>query len=79
VIQFRNVEITLKTTYPNGSWSTRTETMLQHSAIVALNQGNGRFVVLEQNYNHQSFVTRNLLNLSGMTSGTVWVYRPVAK
>jgi hypothetical protein len=79
VIQFRNVALTLKTTHPNGSWSTRTVTMQQHTAIVAQNQGNGRFVVLEQNYNHQSFVTRDPLNLSGMTSGTVWVYRPVAK
>jgi hypothetical protein len=51
----------------------------QHTAIVEKNLGGGRFVVLEQNYNNQKFVTRDTIDMSRMTSGTVWIYRAVPK
>jgi hypothetical protein len=79
ILQFRNVNSTVKTTNPNGSWSTRSWSFPQHTAIVYQNLGNGRLVVLQQNSDHRQYVTRDTIDLSGMTSGTLWVYRPVAK
>ena len=66
VLQFRNVAVT-------GGQIT------QHTAIVARNNGGGSLDVVEQNYNHQTFVTADTLDLSAMTGGTVWAYRPVPK
>jgi hypothetical protein len=79
VIQFRNVNSTVKTTQPNGSWSTQSWSFPQHTAIVYQNLGGGRFTVLQQNADNRQYVTQDTINLSGMTSGTLWVYRPVAK
>jgi hypothetical protein len=79
IIQFRNVNSTVKTTHPNGSWSTQSWSFPQHTAIVYQNLGGGRFTVLQQNSNGRQYVTEDTIDLSGMTSGTLWVYRPVAK
>jgi hypothetical protein len=68
VIQFRNVQ------GPRTGGVYR-----QHTAIVYQNLGGGKFVVLEQNFNNQKFVTRDTIDMSRLTSGTMWVYRPVRK
>jgi hypothetical protein len=78
ILQFRNVASTVSTS-SNGSTSTYSWSFPQHTAIVYQNLGNGRLTLLEQNFNEQKFVTVDTIDLSGMTSGTVWVYQPVAK
>jgi hypothetical protein len=67
VLQFRNVE------------GPKTGKFSQHTAIVYRNLGKGRLVLLQQNYNNQKFVSKDTIDFSGMTSGTLWVYRPVTK
>jgi hypothetical protein len=63
VLQFRNV----------------TSGNEQHTSIVATNPVNGQFQVLQQNYNYQTWVTEDSENFNLYSTGTVWVYRPVAK
>jgi hypothetical protein len=79
VLQFRNVVSTVKITNPDGSWYTQSWSFPHHSAIVYQNNGSGKLVVLEQNANGQHFVTKDKIDLSGMTSGTIWDYHVVAK
>jgi hypothetical protein len=50
-----------------------------HTAIVAEVKSNGDLVVYEQNNMGKKEVTQGTLSLSGMASGWIRVYRPVAK
>ncbi len=77
VLQFRGVVSTVTTKQGNGRWTSSWD-FPHHSAIVYQNLGGGRLVLLEQNFNDQQFVTRDTVDLSGMTSGTVWAYQPVS-
>jgi hypothetical protein len=58
--------------------------IVQHSAIVLANLGNGRLLVAQQNFNLQTWVTADPtldvhdFNTFTNKDGTVWVYRPVA-
>jgi hypothetical protein len=51
----------------------------QHTAIVYANLGGGKFLVLQQNFAGHAFVTLDVMDLSTMSGGTVWVYQPVPK
>jgi hypothetical protein len=90
VIQYRDVKIvstTTNRTRDGVTWTeTRTQTMGHHTAIVSANLGGGKLRVLEQNVGPldkgdaaRKVVQENELNLSDMTSGKVWIYRPVQK
>jgi hypothetical protein len=68
VLQFREV-----TSAPGGP------IIHQHTAIVYQNAGNGKLMVLQQNFNGNQFVTLDPMDLSVMNGGTIWVYRPEAK
>jgi hypothetical protein len=68
VLQFRDVQV---------PWANKPFT--QHTAIVVAQKSNGIIQVVEQNYANQKFVTLDTLDLSGITAGTLWVYRPEAK
>jgi len=74
IIQFQDVSTTI--TQPNGAWNS--DAYPHHTAIVEQNLGGGRFLVLQQNYPEgTSHVTEDIVNLSGMSSGTIWFYQPV--
>jgi uncharacterized protein YkwD len=74
VIQFRDVVSRVSSGGSNSSWS-----FPHHTAIVERNLGGGRFILLEQNVNGQRWVHEDTVDLLGMTQGTLWVYRPVAR
>jgi hypothetical protein len=72
VMQDRNVALS------DGSFNAT-----QHSAIiVGVGQtggvNNGQITILEQNSNHQNFVTTETIDLSLLSAGEVWIYQPVA-
>lgn len=50
-----------------------------HSALVSANLGGGRFRIIEQNYNNHHYAEEHEIDLSTLTQGTVWIYRPVKK
>ncbi len=90
IIQFRDVKIVTKTVtnVPGGGTrtSTATQTMGQHTAIISVNLGKGKFKVLEQNAGPatdddklRKTVRESDLDLGGKTEGKVWIYRPVKK
>jgi hypothetical protein len=51
----------------------------QHTALVAMTTMNGTFMIYQQNFNNQTWVTFDPEDFNPYKSGTVWVYRPVAK
>jgi hypothetical protein len=69
VLQFRDV-------------GTRFGPIVQHTAIVVRNLGNGRLLVVQQNFANQTWVTSDptldVHDFNTYSGGTVWVYRPVA-
>ncbi len=73
IIQFRDVLSTI--TQPDGAW--KSVSYNEHTAIVEQNLGGGSFVLLHQGANGHGYVTEDTVNLSGMSSGTLWVYQPV--
>jgi hypothetical protein len=55
-----------------------TATAGHHTSMVRSNDGNGRFTLLEQNWNGHRFVEQNTLDVSGMLTGVLRIYRPIA-
>ena len=85
VIQFRDVTLVHTTTYPNGSWSSTTQTAEHHTAIVESVSGS-TITVLEQNAGSSSTpdstrytVQHGTYNLSDLQSGTMWIYQPISR
>jgi Ca2+-binding RTX toxin-like protein len=70
IIQYRDVTIT-----SDFAWFSA----YHHTAVVQENHGNGLFTILEQNVNDERWVHQNTMDLSGMTGGVLWIYRPVAR
>jgi len=77
VIQFSNVTIVNTTTYPNGSWTTTTQTADHHTAIVESVSGS-TIHVLEQNANSVMTVQHGSYDLDGLQGGTMWIYQPIS-
>lgn len=73
ILQFRNVRIVTK----SGN-TTYTYTTQQHTSIIEkYNPETKVATVLQQNSNGRKYVTRDTINLAGVKSGTIWVYKPV--
>jgi hypothetical protein len=77
ILQFRN---TAAGTHRSAGTSTRTSFVnfvpRQGSAIVQTNLGNGQVAILRQNPNDQQSLIREIVNLSSVSPGTVYVYPP---
>ncbi len=81
ILQFRNAVITSRT---GGMFVTLA--LPHHTAIVNQNLGAGRLAVLEQNVSlpgrsaaQVKTVQPDVIDLSHIVQGTVWVYRPVSR
>lgn len=88
IVQFRKVTIVIKTEFKSAKGSgyrIETHRYPHHTSIIARNLGKGKFKVLEQNAGpsksqvERQKVQENDLNLSHLTEGKVWIYRPVKK
>lgn len=72
MLQFRDVTIVEKV-----GRITYTSTASHHSAVLdSFDQSTGRLTILEQNSNGKRYVTRRTFPVSGIQSGSIWVYRP---
>ncbi|ARU40317.1 hypothetical protein CCB80_03850 [Armatimonadetes bacterium Uphvl-Ar1] len=75
ILQFRNVRIVTR----SGN-TTFTYTTQQHTSIIEkFNSETKVATVLQQNSNGRKYVTRDTINLAGVKSGTIWVYKPVPR
>lgn len=72
VLQFRDVKIVTRS--GNAKFTFRAE---HHTAIVEGFDPQTRVAkILEQNSQGRTYVTRGSIDLKGLQSGTIWVYRP---
>ena len=72
VVQFSDARFVLSTpTF--SSW----HSFPHHTAIIEAYLGNGRFSILQQNVNGNLKVQHGVIDFAQLTTGTVWVYRPV--
>lgn len=83
IIQFRNVSTYKEMTYPDGSWRSYSSIYNHHTAIVKAVVGS-QIYVLHQNVGDQGkghdarkIVQNGVIDLKDLTSGTMWVYRPL--
>ena len=83
-VQFRDVTLVHTTFYPNGSWSSTTQSAEHHTAIVESVSGS-TITVLEQNAGSSSTpdsvrytVQHGTYNLSDLQCGTMWIYQPIS-
>jgi hypothetical protein len=80
IIQYQDVVITTTTQSGNTTY-TSTSSAPHHTAIVAWNGGNGNLQVIQQNASNvgqPNLVRQDAESFSGMSQGTIWVYRPEA-
>src|SRR5262249_8355400 len=80
IIQYQNVQMTTVTHSGNTTY-TSTSSAPHHSPIVAGDGGNGNLQVLEQNASPTgtpNIIRQDAESFSGMSQGTIWVYRPEA-
>lgn len=85
IIQFRDVSTYEEMTYPDGSWRSYSLHYNHHTAIVKAVVGS-QIYVLHQNVGNQGngpdarkIVQNGVIDLNDLTSGTMWVYRPVER
>ncbi|MGC8824900.1 MAG: hypothetical protein ACP5PZ_09975 [Bacteroidales bacterium] len=80
IIQFKDVVVETVTRHDDGSISTMTETMGQHTAIVYRVNAPGDYQIAHQN---TSFSGRKVgvsrLVLKNIKKGKYWIYRPVVE
>lgn len=75
VLQFRDVVIVTKA--GNAKFTFRA---VHHTAVVeSYEPGSGLVKILEQNSQGRAYVTRGIIDLNGLQTGTIWVYRPQPK
>jgi hypothetical protein len=78
ILQFRDVKLAEKVVV-NCKPVIRNTIIPHHSAIVSVNLGKGKFMVLDQNRQGKQIVSENELDLGAKKEGTVWLYRPEKK
>lgn len=76
IIQFRSLKITEH--LPGGVTKRETIGEPDHTAIIYKTLGNKRYILAHQNVNGKRSVLKGEVNLTKITSGKYWIYRPVA-
>lgn len=76
LIQFRTLEITEK--FPGKGIRKETLGKPDHTAVIYEVLGKKEYTLAHQNVNGQRRVMKRNINLSRVTNGQYWIYRPVA-
>ena len=76
IIQFRNLKITEH--LPDGVTKWETLGAPDHTAIVYKVLGKKHFILAHQNIGGKRSVVKSEINLTNVTGGKYWIYRPVA-
>lgn len=76
IIQFRNLKITEH--LPGGIMRSETLGAPDHTAVIYKVLGKKRYTLAHQNVRGIRSVIRGDVNLTNITSGKYWIYRPVA-